>query len=114
MVNDRVTEVIFVGLPGPTHHYSGLSPDNVAATTNRGSASNPKQAALQAIELMRLLGRLGVQAAILPPPRRPHMALLREYFTGDDASVIAQSAREKPLLLEKATSASAMWAANAA
>lgn len=114
MVSDRIKEVIFVGLPGPTHHYGGLSEDNVASTANRGSVSNPKQAALQVLELVRLLKKLGVAVAILPPQLRPNMGLLRQHFTGEGAEVITQAAQRAPKLLEAATSSSAMWTANAA
>ncbi len=114
MVSDHMQEVIFIGLPGPTHHYGGLSLDNVAATANRGSRSSPRQAALQVLELARLLVSLGLEAAILPPQLRPQVGLLRQHFSGDDDKVIAQAARLAPELLEKASSASAMWVANAA
>jgi len=114
MLSQPVKEVIFIGLPGPTHHYSGLSLDNVAAVTNRGSVSNPKQAALQALDLVRLLKSLGIVAAILPPQLRPHLPLLRQHFSGDDDSVIQQAALSAPLLLEKSCSAASMWTANAA
>jgi succinylarginine dihydrolase len=114
MLAHHITEVIFVGLPGPTHHYGGLSEDNVAAVANRGSQSSPKQAALQALELIRLLGKLGIKTAILPPQLRPHLPLLREHFTGSDDAIILQAATHAPHLLEKASSSSAMWTANAA
>ena len=114
MVSDRLKEVIFVGLPGPTHHYGGLSEDNVASTANRGSVSNPKQAALQVLELVRLLRRLGTTVAILPPQLRPSLAMLRQQFGGSDDEVILEAAKRAPQLLEKASSASAMWTANAA
>jgi succinylarginine dihydrolase len=114
MDTDQVKEVIFVGLPGPTHNYSGLARDNVAASLNRGSTSNPKQAALQALELARLLCTLGIEAAILPPQLRPHLPPLRERYTGRDEEVIIQAARDDLELLEKMSSSSAMWAANAA
>src|ERR1700691_3646535 len=80
MVTDNSKEIIFIGLPGPTHHYGGLSADNVAAVSNRGSLSNPRQAALQALDLARLLTSLGIEAAILPPQVRPHMGLLHQHF----------------------------------
>lgn len=114
MLDDSVQEVIFVGLPGPTHHYGGLSHDNVASETNRGSSSSPKEAALQALELMRTLLALGVPAAVLPPQLRPHLPLLRQHFEGDDGAVIRDAGRHAPQLLEKASSSSAMWVANAA
>ncbi len=114
MSDDSITEVVFVGLPGPTHHYGGLSADNKASTLNRGSVSNPKLAALQALELVRLLKSLGVVAGILPPQLRPHMPLLRQHFSGEDEAVIAQAAVSAPALLDKASAASSMWTANAA
>src|SRR5207244_1885113 len=40
--------------------------------------------------------------------------LLHQHFQGDDDAVIAQAAKHDQPLLEKASSASAMWAANAA
>lgn len=114
MSTNPVHELICIGLPGPTHHYGGLSPDNVASSRNRGSVSNPKQAALQALELARLLNGLGVVTAILPPQLRPHLPLLRQHFTGDDADILAQAERTAPELLEKSASAASMWTANAA
>jgi succinylarginine dihydrolase len=81
---------------------------------NRGSASSPKEAALQVLELMRLLQGLGVKVAVLPPQLRPHLPLLRQHFTGEDAEVIRQASLTAQGLLEKASSASAMWTANAA
>ncbi|MFW0777604.1 MAG: N-succinylarginine dihydrolase [Rickettsiales bacterium] len=114
MTEQTLKEVIFVGLPGPTHNYGGLSADNVASSLNRGTSSNPKQAALQALALARLLKSLGITAAILPPQLRPHMPTLREHFSGSDEEVIKQAAANNPKLLEKMYSSSAMWTANAA
>lgn len=107
-------EVIFVGLPGPTHNYGGLSADNVASSLNRGSISNPKQAALQALDLVRLLRSFGAPVGILPPQLRPHLPTLRTRFSGNPEELIKQAASEDPVLLEKVYSSSAMWAANAA
>lgn len=114
MVNDRTKEVIFVGLPGPTHHYGGLAPDNVASSSNKGTTSNPRQAALQALGLVQLLRDLGIPVGILPPQLRPHMPLLRQHFSGDDKSVLEQAGQKAQDLLEKASSSAAMWTANAA
>lgn len=109
-----IKEVILVGLPGPTHNYGGLARDNVASSLNRGSTSNPKQAALQALALVRLLRSLGVEAGLLPPQLRPHLPHLREHYEGSDEELILRAARENPALLEKMSSSSAMWTANAA
>ncbi len=114
MLADEIKEVIFIGLPGPTHNYGGLSADNVASSSNRGSTSSPRQAARQALDLVGLLRSLGIQAGVLPPQLRPHLPLLHQYFTGDAEELIRQAARENPALLEKASSSSAMWVANAA
>lgn len=64
--------------------------------------------------LMRLLVSLGVRVAVLPPQLRPHLPLLRLHFSGEDENVIRQAFLESQALLEKASSASAMWTANAA
>lgn len=99
-------EIIFIGLPGTTHHYGGLSSDNVASDRNRGSESNPRQAALQATSLARYLNSLGIMTGILPPQLRPYLPALQENgFTIENAPI------EK---LEQASSSSFMWAANAA
>lgn len=114
MLADEIKEVIFIGMPGPTHNYGGLSGDNVASRSNQGSASSPKTAARQALELVRTLKSLGVVTAILPPQLRPSLSLLRQHYMGDDEELIRQVAAENPALLEKASSSSAMWVANAA
>lgn len=107
-------EVIFVGLPGPTHHYGGLSPDNVASAKHRGMASHPREAALQSLEMMRELIAHGQEVALLPPQLRPDMALLNTKFPGEAEAVIPRAAKEDPALLDAASSSSAMWTANAA
>lgn len=114
MLNENSKEIIFVGLPGPTHNYGGLSADNVASSTNRGKVASPKEAALQALELIRVLKSLGVEAGILPPQLRPHLGMLRTRFSGSDEAIITEAAQKDPTFLEKACSSSAMWTANAA
>lgn len=108
-------EINFDGLVGPTHNYAGLSFGNVASFNNVNSVSNPKQAALQGLAKMRALAARGFAQAVLPPQRRPNLALLRSVgFEGSDADVIGKAYREAPSLLASAYSASSMWTANAA
>lgn len=107
-------EVIFVGLPGLSHHYGGLSPDNVASAKHRGQVSHPREAALQSIDMMRELTSHGQTVALLPPQLRPDMALLRTKFPGEPESVIPRAVKEDQALLDAASSSSAMWTANAA
>jgi succinylarginine dihydrolase len=103
------------GLVGPTHSYGGLSPGNLASARSRSSVSSPREAALQGLAKMRLLADLGVAQAVLPPHPRPDVDALRRLgFAGTDARVLARAAREAPELLVACSSASAMWAANAA
>jgi succinylarginine dihydrolase len=108
-------EVNFDGLVGPTHNYGGLAHGNLAAASNQGKVSNPREAALQGLAKMRwMLGR-GLVQGCLPPQERPHVPSLRRMgFGGTDAQVVATAARANPLLLANVTSASAMWTANAA
>ena len=110
-----IREVNFDGLVGPTHNYAGLSHGNIASMGNRAAVSNPREAALEGISKMRLLAGLGVFQAVLPPHERPDVGTLRRLgFSGTDAEVVERAARETPHLLAAASSASAMWAANAA
>jgi len=109
------TEINFDGLIGPTHNYAGLALGNVAAATNAGAVSNPRAAALQGIAKMRALMKLGCLQGVLPPPRRPHLPILRALgFSGDDATLVESAASRAPDLLANVYSASSMWAANAA
>jgi len=108
-------EFAFDGLVGPTHHYAGQSPGNIASTRHAGEPGNPRAAALQGLAKARTLSLMGSARAFLPPHERPHLGLLRGLgFTGKDADVLAAVHRDAPLLLSAASSASSMWAANAA
>jgi succinylarginine dihydrolase len=111
----RAREFNFDGLVGPSHNYAGLSFGNVASFSNVKSASNPKLAALQGLAKMRALAARGFGQALLPPQDRPNFRLLRSIgFTGSDADVLAKAARQAPVILACAYSASPMWTANAA
>ncbi|KIF83598.1 N-succinylarginine dihydrolase [Noviherbaspirillum autotrophicum] len=107
-------EFNFDGLVGPSHNYAGLSFGNVASFNNVKSVSNPKQAALQGLEKMRVLASRSFAQALLPPHHRPNFRLLRNIgFGGSDAEVIARAHKEAPAILACAYSASPMWTANA-
>jgi succinylarginine dihydrolase len=111
----QTLEANFDGLVGPTHNYAGLSFGNVASQQNEQSVANPKAAARQGLRKMKQLADLGFAQGVLPPQERPSIRLLRELgFGGKDAEAIAKAAKEAPELLAAASSASAMWTANAA
>lgn len=107
-------ELNFDGLVGPTHHYAGLSPGNLASETHAGEAGNPRAAALQGLEKMRFLAKLGVGQALLPPQPRPDFDLLRRLGFGTGPEALRRARSTAPALLSAAWSASAMWTANAA
>lgn len=110
-----VREFNFDGIVGPTHNYSGLSYGNVASTSHKHQASNPRAAALQGLEKMRQVSALGVAQAVLPPLRRPDIAFLNSLgFEGSAREVIARAAASDSRWLAAAYSASNMWTANAA
>jgi len=88
-------EVNFDGLVGPTHNYAGLAHGNVHSVNNKNKPSNPREAALQGLDKMKLLHDLGFKQAIIPPQERP---LLNDY---NDYTNMALNA-----------SASSMWVAN--
>ncbi|MDZ5601518.1 N-succinylarginine dihydrolase [Pseudomonas sp. RP23018S] len=111
----KAFEVNFDGLVGPTHNYGGLSYGNVASQSNSQQGSNPREAARQGLAKMKALADLGLQQGVLAPQERPDVAALRRLgFTGNDADVIRQAAREAMPLLVASCSASSMWVANAA
>jgi succinylarginine dihydrolase len=100
-----LVEINFDGIVGPTHNYAGLSLGNLASKSNAGQTSHPRAAALQGIAKMRANLALGLVQGILLPHRRPDadwLASLSTDTTNADA------------LWPAASSASAMWAANAA
>lgn len=111
----HAVEANFDGLVGPTHNYAGLSWGNVASKSNVNAVSNPKEAALQGLAKMKRLADRGYVQGVLPPHERPHIPTLKALgFTGSDKAVLEAVARENPSILAAASSASAMWTANAA
>jgi succinylarginine dihydrolase len=107
-------EVNFDGLVGPTHNYAGLSVGNVASLKNADQKSNPKEGALQGLAKMKALADMGLKQAVLPPLERPDVNILRQLgFSGNDANVISQAAKQAPAIFAATCSASSMWTANA-
>ncbi|MEW4486573.1 N-succinylarginine dihydrolase [Thalassoglobus sp. JC818] len=103
------------GLVGPTHHYGGLAPGNIASQSHRYQVSYPKQAALEGLRKMKRLAALSIPQGVLPPHFRPDIDALRAFgLEGTDEDVLAQSLSEHPDRLSIVSSASAMWTANAA
>ena len=108
-------EVNFDGLVGPTHNYAGLSQGNLASEQHKSSTSNPKLAALQGLEKMKRLHDQGILQGVLAPHERPDINTLRRLgFSGSDSEVFRAAAKNTPDLLKACSSASSMWAANAA
>ena len=114
-MSEKLTEVNFDGLIGPTHHYGGLSSGNIASHKHRWQVSHPREAALQGLAKMKLLADRGLAQALLPPPRRPILSILhRAGFSGSEGKILKEAWQEAPELLSACFSASAMWTANAA
>ncbi len=108
-------EVNFDGIVGPTHNYAGLSFGNIASTKHHGQPASPRSAALQGLDKMLFVSRLGIRQAVLPPLRRPRIDLLRELgFNGNNNQVIESAWKSDPSLVAACFSASSMWTANAA
>ena len=108
-------EVNFDGLIGPTHNYSGLSEGNNASKENYSSPSNPKKAALQGIKKAETLMSYGSQQGFFLPHERPFIPGLKKLgFNGTDEEILSLAFRHSKVLLNNFSSASSMWAANAA
>lgn len=115
MVTTPFFEVNFDGIVGPTHNYSGLSYGNIASMRNQQTVSNPQEAAIQGLNKMYRLYKLGLRQAVLPPHERPHIPTLRSIgFSGSDTAILEQASKETPELFLACCSAAAMWTANAA
>lgn len=103
------------GLPGPTHLFSGLGKGNIASQSNEGKLSFPKKAALQSLEKINTLFKLGIRQAVLPPQRKPNLAPLAIYgFKGDKMAKLQQAFETDTKLFSAMHSSSEMWTANAA
>ena len=108
-------EVNFDGLVGPNHNYAGLAEGNLASAKNSKNTSFPKKAALQGLEKMQRLTKLGLKQAIIPPQQRPDLSALKRLgFEGSDKTVLEKAGKEAPQLLSAVYSASCMWTANCA
>ncbi|CAJ0991666.1 N-succinylarginine dihydrolase [Pantoea sp. Nvir] len=111
----KAIEANFDGLVGLTHHYAGLSFGNEASTRHQYQPSNPRLAAKQGLLKMKALSEMGFVQGIVPPHERPNLPLLRQLgYSGSDDKVLEQVSKSSPMLLSAASSASAMWVANAA
>lgn len=102
---NKLVEINFDGIVGPSHNYAGLSLGNIASASHKGNASYPRAAALQGIAKMRGNLERGLAQGFLLPLPRPNFCLLRDLAVGDDTN---------PALVAAAWSASSMWTANAA
>ncbi len=108
-------EVNLDGIVGPTHNFAGLSAGNLASKKHGQQTSYPRQAALEGLAKMRAMIDLGIPQAVLPPHERPSLPIMNQLgFTGTLADAVADLARSDPAMLATVSSASAMWAANAA
>jgi succinylarginine dihydrolase len=108
-------EVNFNGIPGPTHLFAGLGMGNIASMSNEGQLSHPQKAALQSLEKIKFLARLGSVEAIIPPHRRPYLDILNFYgYSGTPQERIVQAYALDPKVFKAIFSSSSMWTANSA
>ena len=107
-----LTEIQIDRIVGPTHHFGGLGVGNLASSEHAGRVSDPKAAALEGLDKMRLVASLDAVQLILPPQPRPDFAYLASL--GFDPVDLTGVLGEAPHLLSAAISSSAMWTANAA
>lgn len=115
MTTIKTFEVNFDGLAGPTHNYAGMSLGNLASLANANQTSNPKAAALEGLEKMRILMDLRIPQAVLPPHERPNIPLLQDLgFRGNTQKILKKVYAENREIFKAIYSASSMWAANSA
>ncbi|MEO0449907.1 MAG: N-succinylarginine dihydrolase [Pseudomonadota bacterium] len=116
MSSSETVEVNFDGLIGPSHNYGGMSDGNLASQNNAGDISNPREAALQGLEKMRMLVKAGFVQGVIPPLQRPNFMFLIQVgaYQNSIRDAVQNAAKISPRLLKTAYSASSMWTANAA
>jgi len=98
-------EINFDGIVGPSHNYAGLSLGNLASAKNANQTSYPRAAALQGLAKMRHNVGLGLAQGVFLPHPRPDWPWLEE---------IGATMNSSAPIPAWASSASAMWTANAA
>ncbi len=102
-------------LVGPTHFYGGLAYGNKASMLNQSGKSNPKKAALQGLEKMKLLFEHGVSQLIFPPQPRPCIPIFKHLgFSGSEQQILDDCYKNAPELFVRLMSSSSMWTANSA
>ena len=95
-------EINFDGLIGPTHNYAGLSQGNLASQKHLNQTSNPKAAALQGLDKMRLIMDQGIPQGFFLPHERPHLKTLRALgFGGTDEESHQSSSQKKSSFIKK-------------
>ena len=110
----KAFEVNFEAGFGLHTHHSGLSYGNVASMQHQMEVSNPREAALQGLEKMKLLSSLGIKQALLPPHERPYFRCCGLWgLKGSQSTILETVQKQCPELLYLCSSASAMWTANA-
>lgn len=108
-------EVNFDTLVGPTHFFGGHSIGNLASQKNKNKKSNPKKAALEGLDKMKLLFELGIKQGFFPPSQRPDIQTLKKIgFQGSDDEIIYNSSRYDEDLYLRTCASSSMWTANMA
>ena len=113
--SSKAWEYNFDGLSGPTHNYAGLPFGNLASMTHKNQTSQPKAAALEGLEKMKILMDMGFKQAVLPPHARPDLGFLKQLgLTGNPEQILRKAWEVSPDLLGACYSASSMWAANSA
>ena len=111
----RAYEVNFDGIVGQTHNYSGLAFGNVASVDNKNAVSNPKEAALQGLNKMYALYKMGLKQAVLPPLPRPYLQVLEDIgFSGPSPVILRNCTHDDINILYAVSSSASMWTANAA
>jgi succinylarginine dihydrolase len=69
----KKTQIFITCMPGPTHHFGGHSIGNLASMQSKGAVSNPKAAAIEWLQHLKLIDALGGIQYIIPPHRRPNI-----------------------------------------
>ncbi|RAP38306.1 succinylarginine dihydrolase [Candidatus Marinamargulisbacteria bacterium SCGC AAA071-K20] len=108
--------IVFLdSLVGPSHHFGGIASGNLASKSNQYQSSNPRQAAIEGLEKMKVIDSLGFTQFLLPPQIRPQASFLKAIGLKGGFSEPQLNAlfHRSPSQFSSLFSTAYMWMANA-
>ena len=105
-----MVNVFFDSIASPFYNFGGLSEGNLHSMASKNMYSNPKKAALDGLEKMKLVYELGNHQFVLPPLRYDYEVFVDLFSIDGDLN---KTFIEDPSLFRSIFSSASIWLANA-